>query len=189
MRHRLSPVLALALFAACQRPQQQAQAPQGPAPGTPEWKIHNAMSSAPEAIASAATIMDWPATPGGQMTQLRAGTNGWTCLPDEPNTPSSDPMCLDQSFLAWADAWQNKKPVQIKRVGFGYMLQGGEGSNTDPYATKPTPDNQWGKEGPHVMMVVPSVAALEGYTTDPKSGGPWVMWKGTPYAHVMMPIK
>jgi len=24
--------------------------------------------------------------------------------------------------------------------------------------------------------------------TDPKSGGPWVMWKGTPYAHVMVPV-
>ncbi len=187
MRSALFPALGLALLAACQRPQQQMS--QGPAAGTPEWKIQNAMSSAPEAIASAATVMDWPATPGGQMAQLRAGTNGWTCFPDEPNTPSNDPMCLDQSFLAWADAWQNKKPVQIKQVGFGYMLQGGEGSNTDPYATKPTPDNQWGKAGAHVMMVVPNAAALEGYTTDPNAGGPWVMWKGTPYVHVMMPSK
>ena len=23
---------------------------------------------------------------------------------------------------------------------------------------------------------------------DPKSGGPWVMWKGTPYAHLMVRV-
>jgi hypothetical protein len=24
--------------------------------------------------------------------------------------------------------------------------------------------------------------------TDSKNGGPWVMWAGTPYAHLMIPI-
>jgi hypothetical protein len=28
---------------------------------------------------------------------------------------------------------------------------------------------------------------LESLPTDPYSGGPWVMWKGTPYAHIMVP--
>ena len=27
-----------------------------------------------------------------------------------------------------------------------------------------------------------------GLSTDPKNGGPWVMWKGTPYAHIMAPV-
>src|SRR5262245_12579568 len=30
--------------------------------------------------------------------------------------------------------------------------------------------------------------ALDLYPTDPKTGGPWVMWKGTRYAHVMVPV-
>jgi len=29
---------------------------------------------------------------------------------------------------------------------------------------------------------------LEGISTDPHNGGPFVMWKGTPYAHVMIPV-
>jgi hypothetical protein len=29
---------------------------------------------------------------------------------------------------------------------------------------------------------------LDAFPTDPKSGGPWVMWKGTPYAHLMVPV-
>jgi len=29
---------------------------------------------------------------------------------------------------------------------------------------------------------------LDAFSTDPKNGGPWVMWKGTPYAHLMVPV-
>jgi hypothetical protein len=29
---------------------------------------------------------------------------------------------------------------------------------------------------------------LEGIPTDPLSGGPYVMWPGTPFEHVMIPI-
>ena len=29
---------------------------------------------------------------------------------------------------------------------------------------------------------------LAGISTDPRSGGPWVMWADTPYAHVMVPM-
>jgi hypothetical protein len=25
-------------------------------------------------------------------------------------------------------------------------------------------------------------------STDPWNGGPYVMWKGTPYAHIMVPV-
>ena len=185
---RFAGLAAVSLFViGCQKaaPPPEQMAP-GPAAGTPEWKIQNAMSAAPQAIAAAATIMDWPAAEGGQPTQLRAGTNGWTCFPDAAATAANDPMCVDQAFLAWADAYMNKKPVAITQAGFSYMLQGGEGSNTDPYATGPTADNQWGKEGPHVMMVVPNMALLSGLPTEKTGGGPWVMWKGTPYAHVMM---
>src|SRR5436190_18234896 len=62
-------------------------------------KIKNAMSAAPATIAQHATIMDWPATPNGQMRQLRAGTNGWVCYPSSPEefggASVDDPMCLD----------------------------------------------------------------------------------------------
>jgi hypothetical protein len=69
-----------------------------------------------------------------------------------------------------------------------YMLAGGvDASNTDPYATEPPTGDEWIYTGPHVMIIVPDPAALDGLPTDPNSGGPYVMWKGTPYAHIMMP--
>ena len=49
-------------------------------------------------------------------------------------------------------------------------------------------DNHWGHHNPHLMIVVPDVKSLEGMSTDPANGGPYVMYAGTPYAHIMAPI-
>jgi len=62
-------------------------------------------------------------------------------------------------------------------------------SGPDPYATEPTPDNEWiANGGPHIMVLVPDLKMLEGIPTDPNYGGPYVMWRGTQYAHLMIPV-
>jgi hypothetical protein len=38
------------------------------------------------------------------------------------------------------------------------------------------------------MIVVPK-EILKGLSDDPFNGGPYVMWKDTPYAHIMIPVK
>jgi hypothetical protein len=145
-------------------------------------KIARAMSAAPPTISKNATIMAVGAD--GQMKQLRAGTNGWMCMTDADGIP----MCLDKEWQSWADGWINKKDPQVNSIGLAYMLKGDTGaSNTDPYAKKSTPDNQWVVSGPHVMVILPDPAQLDALPTDPQNGGPWVMWKGTKYAHIMMP--
>jgi hypothetical protein len=63
----------------------------------------------------------------------------------------------------------------------------GGASNIDPFATGPADGNQWVVEGPHLMIVSPDAASIEAMPTDPENGGPYVMWKGTPYAHIMVP--
>jgi hypothetical protein len=164
-----------------------------PAADTPEGKIASAESAAPADIAKNATIMDWPAEEGGEPLQLRAGTNGWTCFPSTPATAGAageDPMCLDAEWLKLAQAWMGHTTPTVTAVGLGYMLRGDKGvSNIDPYATAPTSDNQWVESGPHIMVATPDAAQLEALPTDPANGGPWVMWKGTPYAHVMVPME
>jgi hypothetical protein len=44
------------------------------------------------------------------------------------------------------------------------------------------------QEGAHLMIVLPDPKMLEGISDDPHNGGPYVMWKGTPYAHIMIPV-
>lgn len=145
--------------------------------------IAKATSAAPPEIAKGAAVMG----PGadGKMAELRAGTNGWMCMLG----PAGEPMCLDKEWQAWGDAWMNKKdPPKPKTVGVAYMLKGDTGaSNTDPYATKATADNQWVVSGPHIMVLATDPAQFDAFPTDPKAGGPWVMWKGTKYAHLMVP--
>lgn len=177
-----------ALLGACTKEEQPAQAA-APAPGSMEWKIQNAESAAPGAVASGATLMEWPASPTGQPTQLRAGTNGWTCFADNAGSPRNDPMCFDGQFGNWATAWMSHRTPSITAFGVAYMLQGGsDASNTDPFKMQPDSGHPWVDSGPHVMIVVPNVRDLRGLVTDPNSGGPYVMWQGTPYAHVMVPV-
>jgi hypothetical protein len=160
----------------------ESMAKSGVAKGSDAAKIARAMSAAPPEISKNATIMDIGAD--GKMKQLRAGTNGWMCMLE----PNGVPMCLDKEWQGWADAWINKKDPQVSKLGLAYMLKGDKGaSNTDPYADKQTPDNQWVVSGPHVMVLTPDPAQLDALPTDPNTGGPWVMWKGTKYAHIMMP--
>ena len=156
---------------------------------TKDQKIADAVKAAPASISAAAAVMDWPATQGGPMTTLRAGTNGWTCLPDFPGTQGDDPMCVDDVWMGFMSAMMQKAAPQVAREGIGYMIApgGGYGSNKDPFAEKETPDNEWGYDPPHVMLLVPDPKALQGLPTTRQSGGPWVMWAGTQYAHIMVP--
>jgi len=150
-----------------------------PAVAQDEDKIESALSAAPQEMAENAKVMDM------QGNVLREGTGEYTCFPDE----GAGPMCLDAEWLTWADAWMNKKEdYKTTQFGLAYMLAGDTGaSNIDPFATEKTADNQWVVEGPHVMILVPDPALLESITDDPNAGGPYVMWKGTPYQHIMMP--
>ncbi|MGH7476974.1 MAG: hypothetical protein ACRELD_11835 [Longimicrobiales bacterium] len=188
--HRWLAPLMLAVVVACQ-PQAEADAEAQATeeqPGTPESKIENATAAAPASISDDATVMDWPATEGGEPTELRAGTNGWTCMPDNPAIAGNDAMCLDGPWLAWGQAYMSKTEPSVEGLGISYMLtSSAEGSNTDPFATAETADNEWHKNGPHIMLLVPDASLLEGLPTDAHNGGPYVMWKGTPYVHVMVP--
>ena len=159
-------------------------------PKTNDEKIANAMSAAPVAIAKDAAILDWPAKDGDSFPTLRAGTNEWTCLPDMPPSPGNDPICVDKAAMEWFGAYLAHKTPKLAQAGLGYMLQGAsDASNVDPYATGPKPGESWVSAPAHVMIFPSQKLDAKVYGTDPNSGGPWIMWAGTPYAHVMMPVK
>lgn len=146
--------------------------------------ITSALSAAPPAITARAGVMDM------NQKVLRQSSNGWMCMPDLPAVPNDSPMCADSAWADFPAALTEKRAPRVPRIGFAYMLRGDQPvSNKDPFAKGPTADNEWlATAPPHVMIVVPDPAMLAGLPTDPKSGGPWVMWKGTPYAHIMLPV-
>jgi hypothetical protein len=151
--------------------------------------IKSAMTAAPAAVGKDATIVNME---DGTMRTLRKGTNGFTCMPDNPATPGPDPMCMDANAMDWVHAWASHKPPTAGKVGFMYMLAGGtDASNTDPYAAKPTASNHWIKTGPHIMIVGADAIFYDAYpkAPDPDTSVPYIMWAGTPYQHLMAPVK
>jgi len=145
--------------------------------------IESALSAAPPTVVEAATVKD------SKGNVLKEGSGAYTCFPREGAGQS--PLCVDEVWAGWLDAYVNKKPFTTSEAGVSYMLAGdapdGGASNIDPFAKEPTADNQWIVEGPHIMLLVPDPALLEAFPAEPGSGDPYVMWKGTPYAHIMVP--
>ena len=149
-----------------------------------EAQIESAMAAGPASIAENATIMDVDGE-----TVLREGSNGWTCFPDANATPTSDPMCIDETWMGWLEALVAGEEPNTQVVGLAYMLAGGsDASNTDPFAAGPEEGNEWITSPAHVMLIMPGDIDQTVYTTDPLSGEPFIMWAGTPYEHIMMPV-
>jgi hypothetical protein len=151
--------------------------------------IRSAMTAAPPSIAQNATVITIGAD--NKIRVVRKGSNNFTCMPDNPATPGPDPMCGDENAMAWATAWIEHRSPPENKIGFMYMLSGGtDASNTDPYAQKPGDGNNWIETGPHVM-VVGAKGMMEGYprSAKPDTSTPYVMWAGTPYEHLMLPIR
>lgn len=156
----------------------------------PQKKIEEAMSAAPPSISAHATILDYPKEPSGKNIVLRKGTNGWICRPDNPHVPGYNPMCVDSQVFELLSAAAERREPNITRIGFGYFLQGGHGrSNSNPWDNSPTPDNEWMEpQVPHIVFVSPDTTILKGLPTKMDNGGPWIMWSGTPYVHIMIPV-
>jgi hypothetical protein len=162
-----------------------AHAQQKP-PASDDDYMMRMMSAAPPLVVEEATVIRMDPD-GTTMRVLKKGTNAFTCMED----PVNNPMCLDPNAMEWAKAWQTHAPPPDK-TGFIYMMAGDTGgSNTDPHATEKTPDNHWVQTGSHVMIVGPAVKTMAGYprTADPDSTRPYVMWVGTPYEHLMIPVQ
>ena len=154
----------------------------GSAASADQAAIESAMSAAPASLASNATIRTWD----GEV--LREGSNGWVCLPDRPDNGGTDPWCVDDAWLNLLDALSTGKEPTYDKVGIAYMLAGDAPvSNIAPGGTKEDGDWVEGLEG-HLMILVPDPSMYDNIPTDPENGGPWVMWPGTPYAHIMVPI-
>jgi hypothetical protein len=170
--------------AAAQRP------PKPPKPNTDAELIASAMSAAPAAVSKDATIAIVETE--GKLRTLRQGQGAFTCIPDDPNTPGHDAMCLDRNGLEWLKSLlAHEKPPEGK-IWFGYMLTGGsDASNADPYATEPPAGKKWVQTGPHVMIGGPGIAKmLDSYPTSADdTSKPFIMFGGTPYEYLILQVQ
>jgi hypothetical protein len=143
-------------------------------------KIARAMSAGPADIAKTARIVDTDAQ--GTMTILREGDNGFTCMPGNLKVVGDPPMCADAASMQWfADAKAHKPKPTNSVPGITYMLAGAtQRSDSDPYDTTSPPITV----GPHWMIMWPFNPKATGLPTMHRPTGAYIMWAGSPYAHV-----
>ena len=175
----------------------QSGEPAGPHTSA-EWQIWAYTTAAPSFIAENATAVD------ANNNVLRAGTNGWTCVPANPRGMADPengwrdpheamPLCGDEEGFKWVVAYLSGETPELERNTFIWMSHGDMGEdNTTPLvmsqAEAEDPDN-WIMSGPHLMMMPKDPSSLDAYPTDFTSGSPYTMFAGTDYAHLMIPME
>ena len=170
--------------------------PEGPHTST-EWKIWAYSTAAPSFIASGCKVME------SDGTVLREGTNGWTAMPGNPRGMSDPengwkdpheamPMVMDAQAMKWAMAFMSGKKPELDHDGWMYMLHGDMGEDNTKqlvFNKEDAAEGHWIESGPHIMLMPKDPSSLKGLTTDFNSGGPYIMFEGTGYDHVMIPLE
>lgn len=149
--------------------------------------IKIARSAAPQEISGGAAVM--VPGPDGRLKTVVEGTNGFTCIPDLSGQEVPDPVCADRAALAWLTSMLDKAPAPSNAApGIAYMAQGGwhwekDGTTVmDPA----TPGAKRVKEPPHWMVLWPIDQQEAALPDRPGRFGTYVMYPGTPYAHLMI---
>ncbi len=154
-------------------------------------QIQLALSAAPASIAARATVS---IREGGKMVELRHGDNGWTCMPPGHGDPLPRPACFDSNGMAFVDALVTGRAPDPDKPGYSYMLQGGSAwSNLDPEASKlPRGQRDYIRIPPHFMILGSKIANASGLPlreANPDTTRPFVMFGGTRYAILIIPVK
>ena len=84
-----------------------------------------------------------------------------------------------------------KKP-ELDYDGWMYMLHGDMGEDNTKQLVFKKEDavkGHWIESGAHLMLMPKDPTSLKGQTTDFNSGSPYIMFEGTGYDHIMIPVE
>jgi hypothetical protein len=165
-----------------------------------EWKIWAYSSAAPPFLSGGVTVLDGPDK------VLREGSNGFTCMAANPNPPTGEdggwknaheamPICGDKQAFKWIWPYVKGETPHLDTDGWAWMLHGDMGE--DNSLPGKVGNFEWGKDhkenwiqgGPHLMLLPKDPEGWKDGTADFNVGGPYVMFRDTKYAHVMIPQK
>ena len=183
--------LTLTLFA-----QAQAATPSIPIP-PPAQQIAVAVQAAPEDRREAATVLGYDES--GKLATLRAGTNDIVCLGDDPKADGINVACYHKDLepfmargrelLANGVTSKEREETRWKEIESGALKMPREprtlhvltGSGVDA-TTNAVKDAyvRW------VVYTPFATAETTGLPIRPVPGGPWIMFPGTPTAHIMI---
>lgn len=203
MRRRTLPIpyvaaaAILVLAPATAAPQQAAGVNLGDK--SPDWLVASAALAAPASYRDGAEVRAW--TDGDHLVTLRAGTNDMICIADRPGDGQFRAACyhaslepfmesgralarqglegMERQRARWAEIEAGR--VSMPAAAMVYNL-GFETEDFDPHTMDPATGSRL-----HVVYMRDATAESTGLPTS-GGDGPWLMFPGSPSAHVMISL-
>jgi hypothetical protein len=149
-------------------------------------KIASAMQAGPAFVTRNATVLDYPTSPTGEFRVLRAGTNGWTCLPGFPGTNHDEPGCFDQVFLQFLKDSMAGRTPNVRSIGISYMY----GGKWVPNKSHVMGSGNEFHVGPHIMIIGLDQKMMQALNQDGSNGQPYVnSLPGHSELYLVIPIR
>ena len=166
---------------------------------TVDQQIATSVLALPEGLRAGATVMGWKA-PGAKLEVLRQGSNGMNCLAQFAVEKTFHVSCYHEGMepfmlrgrqlrdegitgpkvdsVRYLEVSQGK--IRMPVSGALYQLFGSDSS------WNATTGKLSGVRSLFVMYIPGATAQSTGLTTAPRQDGPWLMFPGTPKAHIMI---
>ncbi|MEO5824653.1 MAG: hypothetical protein ABIR59_02095 [Gemmatimonadales bacterium] len=165
---------------------------------TADRQIALAVLPLPEEFRANATVLGYAA--GGKLVSLRAGTGAMTCLADDPRSASFHVACYHKSmepFMARGRALRASgvegdkvDTVRFREVRAGKIKMPKQAALWSISGDSTVANVAAGTVGAaaralYVVYMPYATPASTGLPAAPSRGAPWVMYPGTPKAHIM----
>lgn len=162
-------------------------------------QIAAAVSPLPAPLRANATVLGY--TADGRMVTLRKGTNDMICLADDPSQTQFHVACYHRSlepFMARGRELraQGKSHAAIDTIRLADVKTGRYAMPSKPAAlyqyfaprdsVNATTGAIDGASYLYVVYIPYMTPQSSGLTANPLSGGPWIMYPGKPWAHIMI---
>lgn len=168
-----------------------------------EQQVAGAVLAAPEPLQAGAAVLGWQ---GGELVEIRKGTNGLICLADDPATESFLVACYQQALEPFMARGRELHKLKLDHAQVdsarGADIKAGRwkmpGQPTALYNLMAQKDSldattglPRGKGARWYVVYIPyATEATSGFsTTADGSGRPWLMNSGQPWAHLMVTPK
>jgi hypothetical protein len=163
-----------------------------------ERQVAAAVLALPEPMRAGATVLGYREP--GRLVELRHGSNGMTCLADNPADSTFHVACYHDSlepFMARGRALRAEGVTggQVDSVRFREIREGKLAMPATPAALRSlsggagawNADSNTVREGRALYVVYIPFATTEstGISSVPAPNQPWLMFPGTPKAHIM----
>lgn len=187
-------VFAAVLLVACTLPSAAQQ------PMSSSAQVASAVAPLPQEFRATATVLGYQAGKPG-LTQLRAGTGSFICLADEPSDQRFHVACYHQSLEAFMARGRELRAhgvtgTAVDSTRYAEIDAGKLAMPKQPaalYSITLRPEEVDAQTGAvpasakplYVVYIAFATSESTGLPRTPAPGMPWIMFPGTPKAHIM----